>query len=141
MIIKEIVEGYKSLNEKKDIDIFFTELFKTEEFQKTNYDPKDVDDTFKYLKRRDEILKIVNATGWKYVSQNVELPLEFIREFSNKLNWGKLSYNIPYDEKFIDEFANMVNWKVLFLKYTFSESFLYKHQDHIRYAIVYSDSN
>lgn len=137
MVITDVVEIYKSKNEG-DVKKFFSELAQTIEFEEKKYDPKDITDTVEYLERRKEILEIARAksNGWKYISEHVELPLEFIREYSIKLYWGALSYNIPYDEEFISEFADKLNWKVLFLKYTFSKEFLYKYQDKIRYSII-----
>lgn len=91
-----------------------------------------------YLIRRDELLRIASSArcGWSYISEHLDLPLEFIREFSDKLNWKLLTYNIPYDENFITEFSDLVDWKVLFLKYTFRKDFLYENQDKIRTAII-----
>lgn len=137
MIIKEIVEDFKS-REDQDVVKFFRELVESVEFKKCKYNPSDTDDTFTYLMRRKELLDIVKNTscGWNYLSQHVDLPLDFIREFHTKLSWKLLSYNIPYDEEFIEEFSDRLDWKVLFLKYTFNEDFLFKNQDKIRTAII-----
>lgn len=137
MVITEIVEMYKGLENPTEVDDFF-EIFCNDEEEFSKYGTKDIEDTFKYLKRRKELLRIVNSknNGWKFISQNMELPLEFIAEFSNKIYWNEASYNLPYNEEFLDEFEDKVNWRVLFLKYNFNEAFLYRHQDHIRAEII-----
>ena len=105
------------------------------------YDFRDLWDTKLYLQRREELLQLVSFTidGWAFISEKVDLPLEFIREFHDRLSWEELSYNIPYDEEFFMEFSDKVNWKVLFLKFSFDMEFLYKVQDKIRTSIIRSD--
>lgn len=137
MVINEIVEQYKGLEKPTEVEDFF-EVFCNDEEASSKYHPKDVDDTFRYLKRRKELLDLVNRKnhGWEFISKHMDLPLDFIAEFRTKIYWKDVSYNLPYDEEFLDEFADKVDWRVLFLKYTFSEAFLYRHQDHIRSAII-----
>ena len=137
MVISEIVEMYKGLEKPTEVDEFFTWFCNdSEEFSK--YRTDDIEETFRYLKRRKELLEIVNTknNGWAFISKHMDLPLDFIAEFRTKIYWKDVSYNLPYDEEFLDEFADKVDWRVLFLKYTFNEAFLHKHQDHIRSAII-----
>ena len=139
MVINEIVEMYKGLETPMTVDDFLVRFSEDEEeFRK--YGTKDIDETFKYLKRRKELLVIVDTKpkGWYYISKYMDLPLEFIAEFSDKISWREVSYNIPYDEEFIREFSDKVNWEVLFLKYTFNKEFLFENQDRIRVAIMNS---
>lgn len=85
-----------------------------------------------------DFLKSSKIVNWNLIS-NLDLSLNFISEFKDKLNWDILSYGIIKEsEDVILEFKEYINWKILCSSKILSENtlrFCYEYVDWCTVAI------
>jgi len=65
-----------------------------------------------------------DAIDWEYVSKELTLSENFIREFKNKVCWYDISKCQPLSESFIREFKDRVCWSCISKYQSLSENFI-----------------
>ncbi len=95
------------------------------------------------------IRNMINQMGWSYVSSNMELSEEFIREFADKLDWGGIVQNgwirrsktgisacQVLSESFMKEFIHKLDWKMISRYQTLSETFINMYSDSVHWNYI-----
>ena len=93
----------------------------------------------------EEILQIIknDKLDWKYISSEIILSEDFIREFNRKLNFYSISRYQVLSEDFIREFKYYLKWEYISRYQVLSEDFVEEFKNKIEGDpdIVYCDNN
>ena len=79
--------------------------------------------------------KSLNEVNWDYISWNLKLSEDFIREFQNEVEWEYISCTQKLSEDFIREFQDKLDWEYISYYQKLSEEFIREFQDKIHWSI------
>lgn len=85
-----------------------------------------------------EVISTLSKRMWEFVSCNVELSEDFIREYSDKVDWERISWSQILSEDFIREFSHKVHWDLISYRQKLSEDFMREFSDNLHWECITS---
>ena len=91
----------------------------------------------------EEILQIIknDKLDWKYISSEIILSEDFIREFNRKLNFYSISRYQVLSEDFIREFRYNLKWEYISRYQALSEDFVEEFKNKIDFYEIGENEN
>lgn len=89
---------------------------------------------FKEKNLTDKILSTFDEDSWKYISANVCLSRNFIKNYKDKLDWELLTSRQTLTFEFIREFKDYVDWEYISRIPNLSDDFIREFADKLNWS-------
>ena len=91
----------------------------------------------------DEVLQIIRSDNlnWEYISKEIILSEEIIREFKSSIRWKLISQFQILSEEFMREFKCQLSWDHISEYQVLSDNFIGEFKNKINFVRVYDNKN
>jgi len=89
------------------------------------------------LKLSPGTLSTLSRRMWQFISYNVELSEDLIRQFADKVDWDNISWSQNLSENFIREFSDKVNWDYISYRQVLSKDFIREFYDRLNWECIF----